>query len=306
MNLQHIKTTRLSWYFTVGFSASEAAFTTYSLSKTCTGEALTPEVCHCRSCLSSLVLPLEGAHAPLLVSPDIAELTAVFCRLLNPDTKYRGVNSTLPDFVHKLHTKSRRAFTGCGPWCSGLGVPVAVPHNRKESVQSAPVISVTISLSLSCWCDLRTAIRVEPQQPFVEIRPVFRAGEAEWHRWERWGKIKWKSMAPPSLLRWLNSNRKSKISEEWRSSSLKCSWHAEPASSAWKSLYFSWVEPSVNPEPERKQTASFGLSRARHTNWWQRLLGLQPLWPEKLGTGLSEQVLTLALTSGRWDSSCPT
>lgn len=51
-------------------------------------------------------------------------------RLNPPETKYRGVNSTLPDFVLKLHIQSR-AFSGCQVFvrlwfCSGLGVLAAL------------------------------------------------------------------------------------------------------------------------------------------------------------------------------------
>lgn len=92
------------------------------------------------TCFSSSTL--GGAHALYCswgcISPafsnirllHIAELFGVFSTPKPPETKYRGVNSTLPDFVLKLHIQSR-AFSGCQVFvrlwfCSGLGVLAAL------------------------------------------------------------------------------------------------------------------------------------------------------------------------------------
>lgn len=70
----------------------------------------------------SLSSALGGAHVLLLLhnegnltnqaAPHVLS-TMVFSVRLNPDTKYRGVNSALPDFVHRLHIQSQQAFSGC-------------------------------------------------------------------------------------------------------------------------------------------------------------------------------------------------
>lgn len=87
----------------------------------------------------------------------IAELgsSVMFSVRLNPEPIYRGVNSTLPGFVHKLHIQSHQAFSWCqcvvlfGIRCTNGGAPhesvePALKHLPRD-LRDNPVLLVLTS-----------------------------------------------------------------------------------------------------------------------------------------------------------------